>query len=92
MGHKKFQNHLLINALWKTSPNPTLQPCTGIYLLSASGSKIVPVQPVILDLYFGKLKHLSIAFQNLSRSLFLGLDFHHRFRIGTDWDEKRKKF
>ena len=66
-----------------------IQPCRGVQLLSANGKPIEPIWQVKLDITQGKLKlnHPFIVGKNLRWPLILGLDFYHKFQIGTGWDK-----
>ena len=41
---------------------------------------------------FEKIKTYIDTMSNLRRSLIFGLDFHHKIRIGTNWNETGKLF
>ena len=85
-----MQIHNLLKQFGKTlhQHNSIIRPCPGMHLSSVSGSKILSMGQGTLDLNLGKLKlkHTFIAGKNLTRQLILGIDYHHMFMIGTDWD------
>ena len=62
-----------------------VHPYAGVRLSSASGRNIRPVGILTLSKLLGthKFKQNCIVCRNLKRPLFLGLDFHHKFHIGT---------
>ena len=67
---------------------------TGIRLSSTSGSNIIPTDILTLSIHLGahKFKQNFIVYRNLGTPLILGLDFHHKFHIGTRWDSDGKHF
>ena len=71
-----------------------VHPCTGIRLSFTSGSNISPIGILILSIGIGvnKFKQNFMVCINLRRSLILGLDFHHKFHIGTSLDSDGKPF
>ena len=66
----------------------SLHMCTGIYLSSVSGIKITPRGQITLKLSIEKFKltQIFIVCKNLTRPLISGLDYTHKFPIGTDWE------
>ena len=69
-----------------------VHPCAGIRFSSVSESNISPIGILWIGLDAHKFKQNFIVCRNLRRPLILGLDFHHKFCIGTSWDSDGKLF
>ena len=67
---------------------------TGIQLSSAHGTKCESIGQVTLNLKLGTLQaeHTFVVSEYLTQYLILGLDFHHKFWMGTDLDKDGKLF
>ena len=69
-------------------------PFAGIRFSFTSGSNIIPIGTLTLCICLGthKFKQNFIVCRNLKRLLILGLDFHHKFHIGTSGVSDRKLY
>ena len=71
-----------------------VHPFSGIRCSSTSGSNIslIGILTLNIGLSAQKSKLTFIVCRNLRRPLILGLNFHHKFHIGTCWDSDGKLF
>ena len=71
-----------------------LQPCTGIWLSSASGNKVAPIGKNYIGFQIrdspGKT-HINNR-QILACFTIIGLDFNHKIGMGIEYDKNGKLF
>ena len=81
-------------SLEKSHDTGKIQPHSGIHISSAISNTVWPIGKVTLNISLRRvqLNHKFIVCKNCTPPITLGLDIHHKFQIGTDWDRDGKLF